>query len=413
MADSKELVPCDTTITPEFIKELLPSAERTALLYHLSYLCLGKFPKLERLLRQRAVETQLLFGSSEALLLKCVGVSSNLVTSLFPMLMRAIEKDKPLLAVKYLEKARSWINDIVRAVGEMVTRYDQHNYNVASSTSDVITEKIETETKLKQTSAEIEVYEKSMAELMEKLNQNIKSIEGIDRKIAEKNTEMQEYTKEASKKRQGFGIMASIVPFIGPVIKSIHDAVNEPGVAAKTQGLTNELAQLMSEKNSLRNQEWGIYIRQTDLELKLASCKINMGAIPSPVHLGEVQKSLSRIQKILIQLRVFWEKVGTLLELLKEKTFVGKDLIDDPDMKDDFLKSIEMAGKCWTSFGASCERARGVFSVQDGYNFLEINLSTLSEAEWSEQYERTMEKLKKIRPENPSVLETNTAAINP
>ncbi|XP_051970189.1 uncharacterized protein LOC127634614 isoform X1 [Xyrauchen texanus] len=413
MADSKELVPCDTTITPEFIKELLPSAERTALLYHLSYLCLGKFPKLERLLRQRAVETQLLFGSSEALLLKCVGVSSNLVTSLFPMLMRAIEKDKPLLAVKYLEKARSWINDIVRAVGEMVTRYDQHNYNVASSTSDVITEKIETETKLKQTSAEIEVYEKSMAELMEKLNQNIKSIEGIDRKIAEKNTEMQEYTKEASKKRQGFGIMASIVPFIGPVIKSIHDAVNEPGVAAKTQGLTNELAQLMSEKNSLRNQEWGIYIRQTDLELKLASCKINMGAIPSPVHLGEVQRCLSQIQKILIQLKVFWEKVGTLLECVKEKTFVGEDLIDDPDMKEDFLKSIDMAGKCWTSFRVSCEKAQGMFSVQsrDAYKFLEISVSSLSQKEWNEQYQSLIEKMKSINPE--SVEEPKPAAITP
>lgn len=56
--------------SPDFVKELLPSAQRTALLYHLSYLCLANFPKLERELRERAVETQLLFGSSEALLLK-------------------------------------------------------------------------------------------------------------------------------------------------------------------------------------------------------------------------------------------------------------------------------------------------------------------------------------------------------
>ncbi len=65
-----ELVLSDTTCNPEFIQELLPSAERTALLYHLSYLCLGGFPKLERLLRERAVETQMLFGSSEAVLLR-------------------------------------------------------------------------------------------------------------------------------------------------------------------------------------------------------------------------------------------------------------------------------------------------------------------------------------------------------
>jgi len=53
-----------------FFQELLPSAERTALLYHLSYLCVAKFPKLERVLRECALETQNLFASSEALLQK-------------------------------------------------------------------------------------------------------------------------------------------------------------------------------------------------------------------------------------------------------------------------------------------------------------------------------------------------------
>lgn len=53
---------------------------------------------------------------------QCVGTSSNLVTSLFPMLMKAVEKNKPVLAVKYLEKARAWINDIIRAVDDMVKR---------------------------------------------------------------------------------------------------------------------------------------------------------------------------------------------------------------------------------------------------------------------------------------------------
>lgn len=68
--------------SPGFVQELLPSAERTALLYQLSYLCLGQFPKLERLLRDRALETQMLFGSSEAVLLKvrqCLTNSAILV----------------------------------------------------------------------------------------------------------------------------------------------------------------------------------------------------------------------------------------------------------------------------------------------------------------------------------------------
>ncbi|KAL0150650.1 hypothetical protein M9458_054067, partial [Cirrhinus mrigala] len=64
------VVASDFAWSPEFLQELLPSAKRTALLYHLSYLCLGSFPKLERLIRERALDTQLLFGSSEAVLMK-------------------------------------------------------------------------------------------------------------------------------------------------------------------------------------------------------------------------------------------------------------------------------------------------------------------------------------------------------
>lgn len=42
---------------------------------------------------------------------------------------------------------------------------------------------------------------------------------------------------------------------------------------------------------------------------------------------------------------MFWEKVGCELERLKNKTFVDEALIDDPDMRDQFLQSIEMAVK--------------------------------------------------------------------
>ncbi|XP_051970192.1 uncharacterized protein LOC127634614 isoform X3 [Xyrauchen texanus] len=406
MDNSKELVFSDSS----FIQELLPSAQHVALHYQLSYLGLGNFPKLNQQIKVHALETQHLFGSSEDLLFKCMGTSSNLVSSLFPMLMQAVETSNHNLAVKHLEEANSSIKDIIRAVEKMVKRYDEHNLNLASCISDVIQEKTEAEKQLMQQSEEIKALETAVAGLEEELRKNTSSIEEIEKKIQEKNTELENHIRAASESQLSWGIM--ILGLAGLFIKAIYDAVNDPGTA-ETQALTYELSQLTLEKASLKNLESKIHNRLTDQQLKLVSCKKQLGAIPSPVHLGEVQKSLSRIQKILIQLRVFWEKVGTLLELLKEKTFVGKDLIDDPDMKDDFLKSIEMAGKCWTSFGASCERARGVFSVQDGYNFLEINLSTLSEAEWSEQYERTMEKLKKIRPENPSVLETNTAAINP
>ncbi|XP_017540341.1 uncharacterized protein LOC108412710 [Pygocentrus nattereri] len=139
MANSKEAMPVTSVWSSGFVEELLPSSQQVSLLYHISYLCLAKFPKLEMLLQMRALEIQLLFGSSEAVLLKCVG-TSQLVSSLFAMLIRTVEKNNPVLAIKYLEKARTWITEIIRDVEKMVDRYDTHKKDVATTTRDVITE---------------------------------------------------------------------------------------------------------------------------------------------------------------------------------------------------------------------------------------------------------------------------------
>ncbi|XP_048030854.1 uncharacterized protein LOC125258074 [Megalobrama amblycephala] len=393
MADSK-------VWSPEFVQDLLPSAQRTALLYHLSYLCLGGFPKLEYMIRERALETQMLFGSSETVLLKCVCTSCNLVCSLFPMLRNAVQKNKPVLAVKYLEKARTWINDIIRAVDDMVKRYDQQNKSVASCTSDVIQEQKETEVKLTQHSEEMKSLEEAVAKLEEELRKTAQNVEEIEKKIDGINSELQDHIKELSRNNIGMSILAVLVPFIGPLIQSIYDT--SPGVAAQTQYLNAELSRLTSEKSNLRNREWNIQVKLTDLQLKLAISKIQMGVIPSPVHLNDVQKCLSRIQKILVQLKMFWEKVGVALDTLKDKTFAGDALIEElDDLKEEFLTSIKTAGMYWKTFGECCQRAQGIFSIQnkDAYQFLEINPSSLSEDERMEHYECIMEKLKNINPQ--------------
>ncbi|KAK2870509.1 hypothetical protein Q8A67_024901 [Cirrhinus molitorella] len=405
MANSKAVVPSDFSWSPKFIQDLLPSAERTALLYHLSYLCLGGFPKLERLIRERAIETQMLFGSSETVLLKCVGTSHNLVHSLFPMLMKAIEKNKPSLAVRYLEKARAWIDDIIRAVDDIVKRYKQQNRSVATCTSDVFHEQKETEKQQTQHSNEMKILEETIAKCEEELRKNTNKVEEMEKQIEEKNSELQSHIKSVSQKSNGMGILAALVPFIGPISKAIYDTVTAPGVAAQTQALNAEMTRLNSEKSNLQNKEWKIQVKLTDLQLQLANSKIQLGVIPSPVHLKDVQQCLSRIQKILLQLKKFWEKVAVLLDTLKNKTFVDEDLIEElDDMKDDFLRSIEIAGKYWNSFGESCQSAQGVFSVQskDAYKFLEINPSSLSEDEWKKQYDSVMEKLKQISPQGSS-----------
>ncbi|RXN37741.1 restin-like protein [Labeo rohita] len=356
---------------PEFIQELLPSAQRTALLYHLSYLCLAKFPKLERILRERATETQLLFGSSEALLLKLM------------------------------------IN-----LKSVIIRYDKHNHSVASCTSDVLNEKAETEKQIEQASKEVDALEKAVIGLNQELWNNNQEIGRIEATIARKNNELQNHIRESSNKNNGLSFMVCLIPFVGPLIKSIHQAQANQALAVKTQAISNELSQLSNEKSNLKNKEWNIHVRLTDMQLKLATMKLEKGSIPDPVHLNDVQTCLTRIQQILIQIKKFWEAVSIMLEALKDETFADEHFIDDCEMKETFLKTITTAQKHWRSFGEYCLSARGIFSLQtkDAYNFLETSPSSLSKEEWKRQYDAVIVKLNKICPEVCTPKETAAIA---
>ena len=53
---------------------------------------------------------------------QCAATSKNLVSTLLPALKVAVEKDKTILAVKSLEKARVWITEIIDKVEQMVDR---------------------------------------------------------------------------------------------------------------------------------------------------------------------------------------------------------------------------------------------------------------------------------------------------
>ncbi|KAK7117893.1 hypothetical protein R3I94_023191 [Phoxinus phoxinus] len=398
MSESKEI---EVASSPDFVTELLPSAQRTALLYHLSYLCLAKFPKLERVLRERAVETQLLFGSSEALLLKCAATSKNLYSTLLPALKVAVEKDKSILAIKSLEKARAWITEIVDKVGLMVDRYEKQNHSVASCTSDVILEKAETEKKKEQSSLEMIEHEKVVRDLEDQLKTNNEKIAQIEATIKQKNQELYNHVKETSRKKDDGGFFSALVPFVGAIVKLFENTDNDSEAAAKTQVLSSELTQLSIEKSSLMGKEWSIHVRMTDMQLKLACMKIENGSIPDPVHLNDVQKCLSRIQNILIQLQKFWESVGVMLEALKDETFANEDFIEDSDMKEIFLDSINSAQGHWKAFGESCLHAKSIFSLQtkDAYKFLETSPSTLTPEQWKKEYETVIEDLNKINPD--------------
>lgn len=413
--DSKDMVHVNKDHwSPSFVEELLPAAQKTALLYQLSYLCLANFPTLERIIRARAVETQLLFGSSDATMLKCILTSENLVQSLFPMLGKAVEKNKPILAVKYLAKAREWIKDIIHDVDKIVEKYDLHNKDVATSTSDVIKEKIDTEKKMSEKDQELKQTEIALNQLKAELQKASKELAEVEQKINAKSHELQDFARSVTQTSKGLGIFAALVPFAGLVVKSIYDAVKDPENAAKMKGLEAELNNLISDKTALKHKEWELQLQIIDWQMKVSRASFERSSIPDPIHLSEVQSSLSKIQAILIQLKNFWESVAQMLDYLEQKTFVGEDLIDDlSELKDEFLDSIKAAKGAWCSFGEGCKKASVIFKLntRDAYKFLEVSPSSLSKEEWDKEYNSVKKQLEDLSPPKP-VKSCETPAIN-
>ncbi|RXN38369.1 restin-like protein [Labeo rohita] len=291
------------------------------------------------------------------------------------MLTKVVEKNKPVLAVKFLAKAQVWIKEIITEVDRIVEKYDLHNKDVASSTSDVVKEKIERDKKITQQDHEMKETENILNDLKSKLQKATEELAELERKINSKNQEIQDFAKSITKTSKGLGIFAAVVLFIGLLVKSIYDAVHDPENVARMKALEAELNNLIADKTALKQNQWQLELQIIDWQMKFAKANFDRNSIPDPIHLNEVQSSLSKIQAILIQLKNFWENVAQMLKYLEQKTFVGEDLIEDlVELKDEFLESIKAAEEAWSSFGAGCKKASVIFKIQakDAYKFLEV-----------------------------------------
>ncbi|KAL1276954.1 hypothetical protein QQF64_023627 [Cirrhinus molitorella] len=181
----------------------------------------------------------------------------------------------------------------------------------------------------------------------------------------------------------------------------------------KQMALEAELNNLIADKTALKQKQWQLELQVIDWQMKFAKANFDRNSIPDPIHLNEVQSSLSKIQAILIQLKNFWENVAQMLDYLEQKTFVGEELIEDlAELKDEFLESIEIAKGAWSSFGAGCKKASVIFKLQtkDAYKFLETSPSSLSKEQWQKEYESVKEQLQNIDPLQ-SVTSSDTPAI--
>ncbi|CAM4724403.1 unnamed protein product [Leuciscus chuanchicus] len=341
-------------------------------------------------------------------------VSENLVKSLFPMLMTAVEKNKRCLAVKFLGKARAWITDIITDVDKIVERYDLHNRDVASATSDVIQEKIDTDKKIAEQDQELKRIEKALNDMKSKLQKTTAELHETEKKINSKHQELQEFVRSITQTSDDLSIVAAVVPFIGLLVKSIYEAVHDPEQDAHVRALEAQLNTLIADKTALNQKHCQVELQMMDLQMKAARASFDRSSIPDPIHLSEVQKSLTKIQDILIQLKIFWVSVRVLLDSLEQKTFAGEDIIKYlVDLKDVFLDSIKTATEAWGCFAGGCKRASAIFQLQtkDAYKFLEVSPSSLSKEQWQIEYESVKKQLEKIDPPQ-SVSSSATPAIS-
>ncbi|KAL6485517.1 hypothetical protein MHYP_G00049090 [Metynnis hypsauchen] len=397
MAQSKEVVPYKLWDTG-FIDELVPCSQQVSMLYNLSYLCLAKFPKLERLLRMRAVETQLLFVSSEAVMLKCAGTSENLVSSLFPMLKLAIETNKPMLAVRYLEKAKTWIKEITDDVKQIAERYNVHNKDLALTTSDVITEKKEIKKASAALSREIEIIDKALTDLEDQKTKATEELQKIEEQIVSKRNAITGLVVTDSVAEKLIQILICLLPQVSFFIELIH-LIGGGSLRISTNILELDLNQLATEKNSLKQKVWMLELKIFETQVKRDTLQADKDSLPGLDHFELVQRCLTKIQDTLIQLKGFWDNVSSLLDTMKNKTFVNEYLIEEPDLHDMFLKSIQTASEIWEKFGGSCVKAVEIFRVQSkgAYSFLEIDPSSLSEEDWQTEFNKVKDQLQQLK----------------
>ncbi|XDV48214.1 hypothetical protein PO909_017666, partial [Leuciscus waleckii] len=326
--------------------ELTPAAQKIALLYSLSYLCLGKFSNLERIIRSRAVETQTLFTYSDATMMKCILTSDNLVNTLFPMLVKTVEKEEPILAKLFLGKAQVWITDIITDVEKIVERYDAHNKDVASAASDVYQEKEETEKNIAKQDKELKGIKEALVSMIQLRDNKTKELAEVEEKINSKNQEIEVLVASITKSSKDLGIVAAVVPFIGAIIKSIYDAVKSPGQVAQLKALEAELKILSDEKSDLKQKQWQIQLQIINQQMLAAKASFERNSIPDPIYLPEVQKSLTIIRDILGELLKFWKKVHVSLKSLEQTTFAGEVFLNKFEtFKEEFLDSIQNAKK--------------------------------------------------------------------
>ncbi len=135
-------------------------------------------------------------------------------------------------------------------------RYDRHNESVKTCTSDVYQEQTETKEKKEKKSDEMKGLEDALVKFGEDLERVVKTIEMNEEEIKKTTDELNDFIRRFQEEH-GHWTKKFLDFFRGH-----PDAMKEPTAIA----LDIKLKQLDSEKSRLKNEEWNIKIKQTDLQ---------------------------------------------------------------------------------------------------------------------------------------------------
>ncbi|XP_069054364.1 cingulin-like [Lepisosteus oculatus] len=406
MSQCHDLVPADRQLMNDMdmFRDLLPATEKTALLFHLSYLCLAAHPELERKLRLKATESQQLFASSEVLLLQCASTGTNILGTMLPMIRTAVKKRNVELAKMFLDKSKGWIKDICHQLDRSVEKYEALGRGVGDTCRDVVEIKEDQEQQEKRKSAEAQALEGQSS----KLDTSVKQLQGerdqLEKDIQDKIKELQGLIISIGERDRKFAIVAAVVPILGSMIYAIQKAVNDPKDKVALESLRVQLEELYKSKDTKVSELWQKEKELFRLQLDYAKVQINIGSIGDPSTLAEVQECLTRVKDILLQMKKFWEMTGVALDTFKQRTFTREDTLDVlEDCEKDFLSSLDEAEPIWKSFCNVCMHVRGMFILQskEAYRFLEVSPSALSKEQWQQEYKRVVAQLDKLNPPAP------------
>ncbi|KAJ8001954.1 hypothetical protein DPEC_G00174770 [Dallia pectoralis] len=281
--------------------------------------------------------------------------------------------------------------------------YQNLNVGVGSATSDVDSTEHETDDKINKLTAEQQSLQDAVNTYTAKLHDIQIELNDCNSQINRAENELKTLIDNISSRDSKFAIFAAVCPFLGWMVDDVKKEINNPKDNAAISSAKRKLDDLQQRKSLLIRNEWTGQTELINNQMKLTRAAFDLGAVPDPVHLAEVQKYLNRIQDILLKLKSFWENIVLLLDNMENHTFAGNAFIESlqkPKFKKHFLRFLDAASTGWNHFKGGCSKVITMFSVQskDAYKFLEISPSSLSKEEWQVQYDEVNAQLQGFYP---------------